>query len=655
MHSGPHASVPCDQVPTALDFGAFLALDEASRERLFAQTQRVTFGAGQVILREGDAADAAFAVVAGRLRVTQGDPPTVVATPGAPVLTGEMAVLSASRRNATVTAVTQVRAYRIAPEQLTYLAANNLEFARQLGGFAAIRTGNNFLRRSSPFADLPSATIEALAAKLEAISFSPGDVLMREGERGDDAYLVRTGEVEVRRADRLLATLADGSFVGEVSALTGTPRTATVVARSAVTAFRLRGDEVRPIIKKHKDVIARLEGTMQSRHIPHRSGEAVIAPAPDDPKAVLIRDAAGSTYLRVTREGLAIYEDIDGEHTLRDLAMRHFERTGALDPAGVFSTVATLQAAGLVSAPRVASDEPDARLLRVLDALLAPRFELRSADGLATALYRVLGWAFTRAGAGAALALGVGGLIALVAVFRQSAPGNFGLAGLVVAFVGLLVAGIGHELAHAIATKAEGRRIGKAGIGLLWLTPVVYVDTSDAWLIPAQRRIRVNAAGPLFNLAFAGVCSIAALALRGGAQDVATWLAVANLISVAFNLSPLLEFDGYYVLEDLANVNALRRKSLRFVFRDILSRPRRPANRLERGFVAYAAAAVAYVVVMSLIVLAGVPALVNGMFKDRLAPELLPVAGAGLALILAALLVGPFVSEVLAARAEPAD
>ncbi|MDO8506690.1 MAG: cyclic nucleotide-binding domain-containing protein, partial [Candidatus Limnocylindria bacterium] len=148
-------------MPTALDFGAFLALDEASRERLFAQTQRVTFGAGQVILREGDAADAAFAVVAGRLRVTQGDPPTVVATPGAPVLTGEMAVLSAARRNATVTAVTQVRAYRIAPEQLTYLAANNPEFARQLGGFAAIRTGNNFLRRSSPFADLPAATIEA--------------------------------------------------------------------------------------------------------------------------------------------------------------------------------------------------------------------------------------------------------------------------------------------------------------------------------------------------------------------------------------------------------------------------------------------------------------------------------------------------------------
>lgn len=640
---------------TPLDFGAFLALDESSRERLLAQAKRVTFGAGQVILREGDTADAAYAVVAGRLRVTQGDEPTVVATPSAPVLTGEMALLSGAPRNATVTAVTPVRAYRIAPEQLTYLAANNPEFARQLAAFSAIRTSNNFLRRSSPFADLPSATIEALAAKLEVTSFAEGDVLMREGESGDDAFLVRAGEVEVRRADRVLATLAEGSFVGELSALTGTSRTATVIARSAVTAFRLRGTDVRPIIKKHQNVVARLEGTMQARHRPRRSGDAVVAPAPDDPQAVLIRDSAGSTYLRVTREGLAIFDDIDGERTLRDLAMRQFERTGALDPAGVFATVATLQAAGLVSAPRVASDEPDARLLRVLDAVLAPRVELRSADGLATALYRVLGWAFTPTGAAASVVLGGAGIVALVAVFRQSTPGDFGLAGLVVAFVGLLLAGIGHEIAHAIATKAEGRRIGKAGIGLMWLTPVVYVDTSDAWLISARRRIRVNAAGPIFNLAFAGVCGIAALLLRGAAQDVAIWLAVANLVSVAFNLSPLLEFDGYYVLEDLANVNALRRKSLRFVFRDIASHPRRPADRLERGFMAYAAAAVAYIVIMSLVVLAGVPALVDGMFKGKIVPELLPIVGGVIALILTALLVGPFVAEVLAARSASAD
>jgi hypothetical protein len=54
---------------------------------------------------------------------------------------------------------------------------------------------------------------------------------------------------------------------------------------------------------------------------------------------------------------------------------------------------------------------------------------------------------------------------------------------------------------------------------------------------------------------------------------------------------------------------------------------------------------------MSAVVLAGVPGVVDGMFHDRLAPELIPVAGVGLALVLAALLIGPFLGEVLAARA----
>jgi CRP-like cAMP-binding protein/Zn-dependent protease len=638
-------------VTNALAFGPFLVLDEASLDDLLAGSRRATFAAGKHLMREGDGGDTAFAILAGRIKVTQGDPPIVLATPSAPVLVGEAALLTGFPRNATVTALTEVRAYRIPASLLRGVMAESPEFVKELASFAAIRAGNNFLRRSSPFADLPSAAIEALATKLEPVAFAAGDVVLHEGERGDDAFLVRGGELEITRAERRIATVGPGAFVGEVSALTRMPRSATVRALTDVSAFRLRGDDVRPIVKKHQDLVSRLESTMQSRHVPKRACEVVIAPAPDDSSAALIREAGGSTYLRVTKEALAIYEDIDGERNLRELAMRHFERTGALDPGGVFATIATLQAAGLVTAPRVASDEPDARVLRVMDAILAPRFEIHDADRVAAVLHRFVGWAFTTAGGWVGLVLGVLGLAALVTVFRQSSPGDFGLGGLVVAFGGLLLAGIGHEAAHAVATKAEGRRIGKAGIGIFWFTPVVWVDTSDAWLLPARRRIRVNAAGPLFNFAFAGICGLLALVFTGRAQDLVIWLAVTNLVSVAFNLSPLLEFDGYYVLEDLANVNALRRKSLQFAFGELAAHPRRPATARERGFLAYAVAAVGYVVVMSAIVLAGVPAIVNGTLEGKLPPELLPVVGVGLATVLMALQITPLVTEVLAARA----
>src|SRR5205823_8887573 len=123
----------------------------------------------------------------------------------------------------------------------------------------------------------------------------------------------------------------------------------------------------------------------------------------------------------------------------------------------------------------------------------------------------------------------------------------------------------------------------------------------------------VNSAGPVFNFALAGLLGIVAAITTGRVQDLAVWLAIANLVSVIFNLSPLLEFDGYYVLSDLANVNALRRKALRFVFADLLRHPRRPRTRLEAGFIAYTLAAAAYVIAMTLLVLTGVPGIVTGI------------------------------------------
>ncbi|MBI2897784.1 MAG: cyclic nucleotide-binding domain-containing protein [Deltaproteobacteria bacterium] len=67
--------------------------------------------------------------------------------------------------------------------------------------------------------------------------FAAGAVILREGEPGDDFYLIADGtvRVETRRGEGTddsveLATLGRGAFFGEVAVLTGRPRTATVTA-----------------------------------------------------------------------------------------------------------------------------------------------------------------------------------------------------------------------------------------------------------------------------------------------------------------------------------------------------------------------------------------------------------------------------------------
>jgi Zn-dependent protease len=292
--------------------------------------------------------------------------------------------------------------------------------------------------------------------------------------------------------------------------------------------------------------------------------------------------------------------------------------------------------------------------MRLLDLLLAPRLELKNADPLAATLHRIFRPAFSRGGAAIATAIGIVGAVALARSFRQASTGDFGIGGLAVTFGGLALAGLGHEAAHAIATKAEGRRVGRAGIGLMMFTPVIWVDTSDAWFIGRTRRAVVNAAGPLFNFAVAGVLGVIAAVTTGRAQDLAIWLAVANLVSVVFNLSPLLEFDGYYVLSDLTNVNALRHKALRFVFADLIRHPRRPRTRLEAGFLAYTLAAALYVLGMTLLVLSGVPGLVSGVAPAWIGAEARVIVGAGVALAMAGLLIAPFIGEIARARRIPA-
>ena len=637
------------------DFGPFLALSPQSRARLASASRAVQFAPGDLILREGDPADAAYVILAGRVRVQSSAQLRTLATLAGPAVVGEMAVLLNEPRMADASAMGPVRALRVPAAALRDVIAVEPQFADELRDFAAWRVASNFLRRDSPFGDLPSDAIVELASVLSPVSFAAGDVIVHEGEHGDDAYLLRTGDVDVVQgtSELHLAHLGAGSFVGEISALTGAARTATVRAAGPVTAYRLAGDDVRRIVRRYRAVVARLESAMQSRHAPRRVGRVEITDAPDDPECVILYEATSGTYLRLARRGLGIYQDLDGTRTLRDISIREAERSGALDPATVFATVATLQAAGFASAPRITADAPDARLMRILDLVLAPRIEVADADALAGTLHRIFGRLFSRAGLVTVVALGSIGSIGLWTTFRQASPADFGLGGLLVAFVGLALAGVGHEAAHAIATKAEGRRVGRAGVGIMFLTPVIWVDTSDAWFVPRRRRIAVNAAGPLFNFGLSGFLGIVAVLTTGFAQDLAIWLGAANVISLLVNLSPLLEFDGYYVLEDLMDVNALRHKALRFVFADLRQHPRRLRTPLERGLALYTGASTAYIVGMSLLVLSGVPALVEGLLPPGVASEVRVATGTAIAIATAALLIGPFVSEIRTAVIAP--
>ena len=135
------------------------------------------------------------------------------------------------------------------------------------------------LRASALFASFHEQALEEILTSTSLRSYQEGDIIVTEGERGSSLFLVVSGQVKVftrgERGEHVpLAELGPGDFFGEVSVLTGKPRTATITAKTAVLAIELTKESVDRIGAEHPEVRAVLEEFYQRRA--HETVEAVI-------------------------------------------------------------------------------------------------------------------------------------------------------------------------------------------------------------------------------------------------------------------------------------------------------------------------------------------------------------------------------------------
>jgi MFS family permease len=99
------------------------------------------------------------------------------------------------------------------------------------------------LLRSLPlFAELPAPALEGLAAALTAVHVPAGTALIRQGEPGDAYYAIAAGELDAVQDGHVLRRCSRGEGVGEIALLRAVPRTASVIAATAATVYRLDRD-----------------------------------------------------------------------------------------------------------------------------------------------------------------------------------------------------------------------------------------------------------------------------------------------------------------------------------------------------------------------------------------------------------------------------
>jgi ATP-binding cassette subfamily B protein len=201
------------------------------------------FPFGEVIVRQGEPADALFVVASGRARaLSHGEGgeevPLGVLHPGDTF--GELGLLEDNVRTATVRASSDVQALRLDRSIFRALLNSYPELRESLDLHVRRLKLEDFFRLYSAFAKLPSDAMGVMLSELRPVDVDKGEVVVREGQRPGPMYVVEEGRLRAyKKLDgqvRDVGYLRKGDFFGEASAFKGAPREATV---EALTKTRL--------------------------------------------------------------------------------------------------------------------------------------------------------------------------------------------------------------------------------------------------------------------------------------------------------------------------------------------------------------------------------------------------------------------------------
>ncbi|XP_068792678.1 cGMP-dependent protein kinase 1-like isoform X2 [Struthio camelus] len=261
----------------------------------------VRHGPGDTVLAEGDEGAAMYVVAEGQLSVTQRGRPLRTLGPGD--VFGELAILYHCKRTATVQALTAVRLWAIDRQRYRAIATSNAKQRRAeiLGSLRAV----HWLQ------GLSDTHLSKLLDAMEECTFAPGHVIIREGDEGENFYIILKGEVRVSRKvdgkEKVIRVLGAGEHFGEISLLQNIRRTASCQAQGHVTCITVAKEdflEISPFCPKQ-----------------HEEPDAPETPSPVHPRRAPASPGRGEPPRPARLEELAAVRYEDGQEQGRSVIL----------------------------------------------------------------------------------------------------------------------------------------------------------------------------------------------------------------------------------------------------------------------------------------------------------------------------------------------
>jgi len=297
----------------------------------------------------------------------------------------------------------------------------------------------------------------------------------------------------------------------------------------------------------------------------------------------IVKDPVGLNYFRFQEEEFNLLNWLDGESSLDDLRNR-FEKQFApqkitLEELG--RLIGMLHQSGLVIAGvpgqgkqllKLRWERKKKEFMAALSNLLAIRFKGIDPERLLNWLYSIppIRWFFTKTAAFFCFCLLISALTLVLSHFGEFqrklpgfhsffGPGNWWVLAVAMGFTKVL-----HEFGHGLSCKHFGGECHELGVMFLVLTPCLYCNVSDSWMLPNKwHRAFIGAAGMYVEVCIASIATFVWwFSAPGLVNNIAlSTMFVCSVSTVVFNGNPLLRYDGYYILSDLLEIPNLRQKA----------------------------------------------------------------------------------------------
>lgn len=128
----------------------------------------------------------------------------------------------------------------------------------------------NLLARIPFFTDLPVDELDLIREGMEVVNLEPGEILFREGDPGEHMYVVVSGELEILMApdttnELILNIIHAGEYLGEMSLVTGAPRTASVRARGDIVLLSISRTQLMDLLQRHPHLASTMVNVLSRR------------------------------------------------------------------------------------------------------------------------------------------------------------------------------------------------------------------------------------------------------------------------------------------------------------------------------------------------------------------------------------------------------